>query len=77
LLLSTNESYLEKNTNYSRNEKVVQRKYNFLLKNLLFCSLAFIPPSDVCDVYKKILKLDFFVKNNQIVFPFLTNFEEI
>ncbi|KAL4142125.1 hypothetical protein QTP88_004642 [Uroleucon formosanum] len=41
-----------------------------------FASLAFIPPSDVFDAYEKILKLDFFVKNNQIIFPFLTYFEE-
>lgn len=60
----------------SEMQKLYKENIIFSSKIRYFASLAFIPPSDVCDAYEKILKLDFFVKNNQIIFPFLTYFEE-
>lgn len=57
-------------------QKLYKENIIFSSKISYFASLAFIPSSDVCDAYEKILKLDFFVKNNQIIFPFLTYFEE-
>lgn len=36
----------------------------FSSKVRYFASLDFVPPSDVSDVYEKVLKLDIFVKNN-------------
>jgi len=57
-------------------QKLYKENIMFSLKIRYFASLAFIPPSDVSDAYEKILKLDFFVKNNQIIFPFLTYFGE-
>jgi len=59
LLLSFNESYLEKIQTISEMQKLYMENMNFSSKIRYFDSLAFIPLSDVYDAYEKILKLDF------------------
>jgi len=71
LLFLSNESHLEKKIQkIPEIQKLCKENITFFSKVCYFASLTFVLPLDVCDVMKKILKLNFFVKNNQIFSPF-------